>query len=333
MRMQIVAGILLMSVACAPRPPIRGAGDADAADVMNLTQRSEALQRVQEASVEPHGTYTLAFVEFDARGRPARREQIESAAQAIRHVSGDGKSVVVLFVHGWGHSADALDEHVIGFRKALSGLAETLPHRKVVGIYVGWPARWLEGWLHYLTFWDRSRAAQQISQTPEVRETLGSLQGIVEEQRRDGRDVISVAVGHSLGGKFLFTPIEECLELDTCEQLPASPRGLPLFGDLVFLVNPAQDIHDFKAFSTYSDTLPEETPPVVVILSSEADGVVGRTYRIGRTLRNLVSWWNWSDFRSESIGLGWDRRHVTHALCSTCRPRSGRVHGRFQPDV
>jgi hypothetical protein len=85
---------------------------------------------------------------------------------------------------------------------------------------------------------------------------------------------------------------------------------------LVLLVNPAQDTHDFTAFSDYSNTLPPDTRPVVAIFSSEADGVVGRTFRIGRTLRNIVTPWNWSDFRSESIGLGWDNTQVTHTLCA-----------------
>lgn len=317
MRIQIAAMMLLILTACTSRPPVRGAGAADALDVAALASDPGAYKRVQGKSLEPTEKYTLSFVEFDAHGRPARKEQIESAAEVIRDVPRGGKSVVVLFVHGWGHSADTLDTHVIGVRQALSGLAHAIPDRKVVGIYVGWPARWLKGPLHYLTFWDRSRAAQKISRTPEVRDVLQRFRTLVEEHRSAGTDIVSVAVGHSLGGKFLFTPMEECLERDTCKELPESPQDLPPFGDLVLLVNPAQDIHDFNAFTEYADDLPEETRPVVVILSSEADRVVGRTYRIGRTLRNIVSPWNWSSFRSESIGLGWDRTQVTHTLCLT----------------
>jgi hypothetical protein len=260
----MLAGMLLILVACAPRPPIRGAGEADAASLTKLAKLardSEEFRSIQDRSVEPHGDYTLAFVEFDGRGMP-HNEQIESAAEAIRDVPDGGKSVVVLFVHGLGHSADALDDHVAGFRETLSRLAQALPHRKVVGVYVGWPARWLKGWPHYLTFWDRSRASQQISQAPEVHDVLQGFRKIVRAQRDAGKDVVSVAVGHSLGGKFLFTPIEECLEgdTDTCkEELPA-PEDLPLFGDLVFLVNPAQDIHDFDAFADYARNRSKKTP-------------------------------------------------------------------------
>lgn len=320
MRIRMLAGMLLILVACAPRPPIRGAGDADATDLTNvakLTRDSEEFKRVQDRSVEPHGDYTLAFVEFDGRGRPAHREQIESAAEAIRDVPAGGKSVVVLFVHGWGHSADALDTHVAGFRGTLAGLAQALPHRKVVGIYVGWPAKWLRGWPHYLTFWDRSRAAQRISRNDdsEVIDILRDLQSIVKEQRRANTDVVSIAVGHSLGGKFLFTPMEECLEKDICEAPPESPQDLPPFGDIVLLVNPAQDVHDFEAFTEYEGKLPENTPPVVAIFSSDADGVVGRAFKAGRTLRNIVTPWNWDNFHGESTGLGKDPQQITHTLC------------------
>jgi hypothetical protein len=320
----MLAGMLLILVACAPRPPIRGAGEADAATVTNvakLARESEEFKNVQGNSVEPHGDYTLAFVEFDGRGRPAREGQIESAAEAIRDVPDRGKSVVVLFVHGWGHSADALDEHVKGFRDVLSRLAGTLKDRRVIGIYVGWPARWLDDPLHYLTFWDRSRAAQKISRDneSEVVDVLRDFQRIVKEQRSAEQDVVSIAVGHSLGGKFLFTPIEECLERDTvpCKETLPPPEDLSPFGDIVILVNPAQDIHDFEAFTDYEreGDLPENTPPVVAIFSSDADGVVGRTFKAGRTLRNIVTPWNWDDFHAESTGLGKDPQQITHTLC------------------
>jgi hypothetical protein len=160
--------------------------------------------------------------------------------------------------------------------------------------------------------------SNQVGISDAVRDVLRHLESLVEEQRNTDKNVVSVAVGHSMGGKLLFTPMEERLEGDTNEPLPESPKKLPLFGEYVLLINPAQDIHDFEAFTDYAATLPSlpsTLPATVLIFSSEADGVIGRTYRISRSLRNVVTPANWRNFRSESVGLGWDEEQVTHALC------------------
>lgn len=318
MRTLCVIGLLLISISCAPRPPVRHAGTSNAADLKEIAENpvdSDAYRRVQNTSLEPHDAYTLSFVELNSRGRLARAGQREAAEESIRQMS--GKGVVVLFVHGWGHNADALDSHVQGFRRSLAGLKEALPGRTVTGIYVSWPARWLKDPQHYLTFWDRSRAAQAISRTHEVEALLQGFRKVVEERRQEGTEIVSVAVGHSLGGKFLFTPMEERLERARDARCSVPLDDLPLFGDLVLLVNAAQDVHDFEAFDKYALCPQEETHPVVAIFASEGDQVVGRTFKIGRILRNLVTPWNWPSFVPESIGLGWDPDQVTHTLCST----------------
>lgn len=317
--------IVLIVVACIlPGPPVRGRGDSvDPRDVANL-ENDEAYDRVQSASLESNDLYTLAFLEFDSDGQSGER-QVELATKAIREALGRDV-VVVLFVHGWGHLADARDDHVVEFRKTLSKLAPQLPGRSLVGIYVSWRARWLRVPLHFLTYLDRSIVAQRLGgEDCTVRLTLEKLRGEVEERRRRGDKVLSVAIGHSLGGQFLFSHMEECLDCDpdeTCENTsavcpPPSPQALPVFGDLVLLVNPAQDTEDFKVFRTYAKRH-GHVRPVVVILSSEADHVIGTTYRLGRTIRNIFwyKYWN-SSFVPETIGLGWDDRQVTHELCST----------------
>jgi hypothetical protein len=206
-------------------------GAAIGDDLRSLETDSAAYEWVQNSSLEPHEDFSLSFIEFDAGGKPARDGQIESAMASIRKIQ--DKGAVVLFVHGWGHSADTRDPHVKGFRDVLSRLKGTLPNRTLVGIYVGWPARWVKGRLHFLTFWDRSKAAQSISRSDAVRDALRELQGVVEERRRAGDDIVSVAVGHSLGGKFLFTPMEERLEGDRRIRR-SSPRASCLYSGISF---------------------------------------------------------------------------------------------------
>jgi len=316
---------LLVFVACViPGPPVRGGGDrVDPKDVANIANE-EAYWRVQNTSMESNDQYALAFLEFDSSGQPGEG-QVALAAKAIHRDPGTD-ALVVLFVHGWGHSADARDDHVIKFRKTLLNLAEDLPDRSVIGIYVSWRARWLKDPLHFLTYLDRSIVAQRLGgEDCGVRQILEKLRSAVEERRQRGDKVVSVAIGHSLGGQFLFSHMEECLDKDldeTCEHSraqcpPRSPQALPIFGDLVLLVNPAQDTHDFEVFRAYAkDHL--QARPVVVILSSEADDVIGSAYRIGRTIRNIFWWKYWNkSFGPETIGLGWDDEQVTHVLCST----------------
>jgi hypothetical protein len=305
----------MLAACAAPSPPVRGFGAADTADLDKIVSDRDAYKRVQLKSVEPHGNYNLSFVEFDSNGL-AYGEQVESAAESIRRASGK-KSVIVLFVHGWGYSAGAFDPHVIAFREVLSRLASDLrkSDRSVVGIYVGWPAKRLKKPLHFMTFLGRDRAVNRISGSHDAERVLGRFQEMVEKQRLAGNDVVSVAIGHSLGGKFLFAPMEKLLKQKAL--WPKSPNELPLFGDLVLLLNPAQDTNDFKYFADYSGTLAESdhSVPVVAVFSSEADMVIGRTYRIGRTIRTLGRQSKWRVLRSESVGLGWNHEQITHTLC------------------
>ncbi|HET9767298.1 MAG TPA: hypothetical protein VFS60_10650 [Thermoanaerobaculia bacterium] len=316
---------LLVSLACViPGPPVRGAGPVvNASDVANLANEA-AYKRVRDGSLEEADGYTLAFLEFDSSGEPGEG-QAARAAEAIRKRP-DRDAVVVLFVHGWGHSADPRDPHVVEFRRTLAELACKLPDRSVVGIFVSWRAKWLKEPLHFLTYLDRSAVAQRLGgEDCTVREELGKLRAAVEQRGRDGD--LAIAIGHSLGGQLLFSYTEECLDTDpdeTCcdrsrpECGPQSPpRDLPLFGDLVLLVNPAQDTHDFEVFRKYARTHDGE-PPVLVVLSSEADHVIGRTYHWGRTVRNLLwpKYWHRDKFWPETIGLGWDGNY-SHVLCST----------------
>jgi hypothetical protein len=330
-RLAVLLGLaLLVAVACViPGPPVRGAGSIDLADVAALDTSAQVYRNVRAASLERHpipghAGYTLSFLEFDSDGNPGKGQVEHATASIAQHPDRD--VVFVLFVHGWGHSAAPRDKHVVKFRETLATLASLPEDRPVVGIYVSWRAQWLRMPLHLLTYLDRTVVAQRLGgENCRVRKILGNLQKSVDARGREGD--VAVAVGHSLGGQFLFSHMEECLDddddsEDKCpdDQIqcpPSSPEVLPLFGHLVLLINPAQDTNDFEDFRTFARDYPQ-SQPVVVILSSEADQVVGGVYRVGRTIRNIFWRKYWNDILGpETIGLGWNEDQVTHDLCST----------------
>jgi hypothetical protein len=145
-----------------------------------------------EVSAKP--AYTLHFVEFDDQGwlYPGRRDEgyvaemgsaNEQLDRAVKYIaSGLAKNervLLLVYVHGWKHSAAYDDRDVKRFRQMLSnaayldermireGRVENARRRSVLGIYVGWrgAGRFSQSNpLVYLTFWTRTNAALHISE-------------------------------------------------------------------------------------------------------------------------------------------------------------------------
>src|SRR5690606_20082683 len=117
--------------------------------------------RTPEVSQRP--AYTLHFVEFDDQGWlypdvPEMRKAHEQLGRAIddvrRRLDAGERVLLLVFVHGWKHSAAFDDRDVTRFRQMLADAAEldslqarvdTDPdaggravERSIVGIYVGW---------------------------------------------------------------------------------------------------------------------------------------------------------------------------------------------------
>ena len=70
-----------------------------------------------------------------------------SVLEAIEYAGGREDLLLVVFVHGWKHSAAAADDNIQLFRQALGNLSSMeqptsrqagKEPRKVVGVYLGW---------------------------------------------------------------------------------------------------------------------------------------------------------------------------------------------------
>ncbi|CAJ9349633.1 esterase/lipase/thioesterase family lipase [Burkholderia pseudomallei] len=105
----------------------------------------------------------------------------------VHQIPPDQKLLVVVYVHGWKHTAAPDDQNVQVFRQQLNSLGEKEAPggTRVVGIYVGWrgvpyaSADVLED----LTFWNRKAAAEKIARGS-INELFGYLEAL--ERIRNG---------------------------------------------------------------------------------------------------------------------------------------------------
>ena len=102
--------------------------------------------RDARTSQEDNEHYSLRFIESDDEGWFWDPQQANESMRLIRSKLDKRQTLVVVFVHGWHHSAECCDQNVEGFRNTLQQLSGMVKDFDIVGIYVGWRgrARWTE---------------------------------------------------------------------------------------------------------------------------------------------------------------------------------------------
>jgi hypothetical protein len=220
---------------------------------------------------EDASRYRLYFAEFDDQGwafpSDARygsaAKQIGIFVDDMKHVIGDtDESIsVVVFVHGWKHSARSDDSNVRRFRSLLESLdlveRTTGCGRHVIGVYVGWRGAGtvFQGPLENATFYSRKNAAekvalgdvrvlfshlramQDIANRPfeaQVQRALlsqskaraGAVGAAVAPRQCDKRMRLSIA-GHSFGGLIVYTSLAQALIRDIVELRQAEDAAGP----------------------------------------------------------------------------------------------------------
>ena len=207
-------------------------------------------------SIERSAKYTLFFVEFDEQGRMYDDRQFTQLFSYLEaRVACHAGLSIVTFVHGWRHNAAYDDENVALARDVLQftyqgeaagehpnkyrntesvdrrhrgrcpGPLETLDKpREVVGIYVGWRGKSLDGGQGVLKNWelpsvfDRKNTAESVA-VGSVRELFSRLRVFQyrangdENKCADGawpyqcKGVRLLIVGHSFGGLLVFNAV------------------------------------------------------------------------------------------------------------------------------
>jgi pimeloyl-ACP methyl ester carboxylesterase len=195
----LLALVALILAGCAPNEPYRTKGaktcplDCGDATIEHHAQEGE--------------TYDLAFVEFTERGNVFNRDQMEEVLTYVSGLAhpqregGDDGVLLVVFVHGWKHSAKPGDPNVDDFRDLLRTAARLSVNggRRVVGVYVGWRGASVPVWgIEQITYWERKNVAEQVGKGG-VTELQTRLEHIVLDTDQPNRNLFLV-IGHSFGG-------------------------------------------------------------------------------------------------------------------------------------
>jgi len=281
------------------------------------TCQASAVQEHKDPE-HPDADYLLNFIEFDDQGQLFDREQMDSVLDAIWKRAASNDLLMVVFVHGWKHSAAPGDPNIETFRDSLEWLSrletrisETPGYahkaRKVVGIYLGWRGGSIT-WpvLKEATFWERKNTAHKVGQggvtevlnrLELVRTTKGAVHANDQSKEQpsglaNNNPTRLVLVGHSFGGAVVFSALNQILMerfVDT-----KGPKALSSdvvgFGNLVVLINPAFEALRFAPLSDMANARRsyfEAQLPVMAVLTSEADDATGIAFPAGRAFSTL----------------------------------------------
>lgn len=201
--------------------------------------RHQPYRAGEKTSVEARD-YSLHFIEADDEGWFWDPSQADRAIELVEAKVAERNTIVVVFIHGWHHSAQCCDDHVEGFKETLTRLKRQLgapAHEamqktrasaardiNVVGIYIGWRGRSLPGFFNYFTFWGRKASAERVGNT-DFGEFLARLNGLYlghnvrrldeapgREQRVGEHFLGLVTIGHSFGAQVLIKAVGATLE-------------------------------------------------------------------------------------------------------------------------
>lgn len=303
-RQFILIMFLMVATGCASNIEYRTNYEA-----CNFSKEGECLTNaIQNHAANQDEEYTLSFVEFDDQGQLRDRDQMKSVLDNYNNISAKNDILLIIFVHGWHHSASPGDDNIQRFRGLLSKVSKTehnnakqlgLPPRKVLGVYLGWRGDSISiPYLNSLTFWDRKSTAHTVG-LQGVTEILLKLEEIVNVKRaleiQDKQLPAShlVVVGHSFGGAVVYTALQQVLAdrfIDSRSDKTFSGDAGG-YGDLVVLVNPAFEATRFASLYDLSQDgcrryFPTQLPKLV-ILTSKKDYATKYVFPIGRFFSTL----------------------------------------------
>lgn len=298
----LLAGAALVLTACAPHQIYRADPAACSGPDPEQTCAKSSLATYRDPT-NPAGEYTLGFIEFDDQGELWSRSQMRTVIDAAAAATAVQDQLLVVFVHGWKHSAAVGDDNIETFRQLLRGLSEletTLAEstgrapRGVFGVYLGWRGGSVTvPLLKEITFWDRKKTAHKVGYGG-VTEVLSRLEQIkrTKDAMEGGRarsETRLVVIGHSFGGAVVYSALSQILSDRFVHTVGPDGRAADVdgFGDLVVLINPA---FEAIAYATLSDMANERRSyfksqlPVLAILTSRADQATRIAFPVGRSL-------------------------------------------------
>ncbi len=314
----ILASLVLGLAACAPHQIYRPDTALCSSPMPEQKCLTSAIQEYRDPNHLEAG-YLLGFVEFDDQGQLWSRRQMRDVIDDINLQASENDVLMIVFVHGWKHSAAPEDGNIDEFRdilKRISALESRVADqskktaRKVIGVYLGWRGASITApFLEELTFWDRKATAQKVGHGA-VAEVLIRLELVKKTKDAQVRDSLRsrvpsasndaksrtrlVVIGHSFGGALVFSAVAPLLEdrfvltREADEGAAGDARG---FGDLVVLINPA---FEANLYAPLSDMTTERRSyfntqrPVLAVLTSEADDATRVAFPLGRSFSTFL---------------------------------------------
>ena len=227
----------------------------------------------EHSSVEYYDDFTLGILEITDDGtiNPSQKEQVFKMLDLQLKDGG----LLIVFVHGWHHSARTCDRDLACFRAVLSPLRKSreaaygdeVAGQKVVGVFIGWRGESLPyRGVNTATIYDRKRVAEKLGRGS-AKELLLDLNE--RYWKKYSQTLTMISVGHSLGGAMLYQAAKETLtgnvsdiesqeirdyrvvrsDCSREEALQGNVKARRIgFGDLIVLVNPALEAIEYSAF-------------------------------------------------------------------------------------
>ena len=283
--------------------------------------------------------YARCIVEYDDQGCSYVRAQMDALIAELDRLA-DQRPIILVFVHGWKHNAQAGDPNLIAFEDVLAqtaraeAIAARTPAatsasgqgarlhqpRPVLGIFVGWRGlSFYFGWLTNITFWNRKTAALRVA-LGAVRELFGRLR---EFRTRNGNQPVLVIAGHSFGGLIVYSALSQSLiEGATIEHAGQIETG---FADLVLLINPAFEAARYLPihFAVERRQFIAGQPPIFVSITAQNDDATGFFFPVGAW---LASRWESTRTPKEKQALIQTMGHIpwaqTHTVTVSAAPAS-----------
>jgi len=286
----------LSFLGCTPIGPIRVTADLPPDDAGKLPDQPRFdVEKSREC--KNNNEHCVYIVEYDEFGNVFSRAQLNASLLAAQKVAEEGGSVIV-YVHGWHHSAKPGDENIEDFLDSVSEASQQAD-TKAVGIYIGWRGDSINSNnlalklpSYAFTFWGRKATAHAIGSGGGVSELFRKLSSI-----RANSDSRLVILGHSFGGAIVYSSVAQLLaeqiSLDAApgddEEVYLLSEGFNPVADLIVLLNPAFEAMRIAPLFTFarSHEYQEGLPPRLVVITSTADWATKVAFPVGRSLGTI----------------------------------------------
>jgi hypothetical protein len=172
--------LILLLAGCAPFKQYRTNYDLCVNPSATFAAKCDLNALQQLPATSGNADYLLGLVEFDDQGQLWDRKQMWAVMDNFSAAAAQQDLLIVVFVHGWNHSAAPDDLILDKFRGILAKLSESealvsrstgMPARKVAGVYLGWRGGSISTpYINGVTFWERKNTAGKVARggVPEV---------------------------------------------------------------------------------------------------------------------------------------------------------------------